>query len=161
MRRKLFTIVAASSALLCVAGCYLWLWLPYGPGANPFYHPVGRAGGDVFNAFPNWQGLRIHYTDTGFTPGADAVDWNLLGFWFQSFDIAVGRITVVVLPAWFLLLLTALVPTLWIRRSLIALRQPIAGCCVCCGYDLRATPDRCPECGSLPGRAASSRRCQS
>ena len=69
------------------------------------------------------------------------------------FDLA-GAL--VVAPCWALFLLSAALPGLWlflrVRRRRRVLKQ---GICLSCGYDLRATPDRCPECGAIPreGRA--------
>jgi hypothetical protein len=55
-------------------------------------------------------------------------------------------------------LLLAIPPAVWLRSRMIAKRRDRdqLGLCPSCGYDLRATPDRCPECGTVPaGREAT------
>lgn len=50
----------------------------------------------------------------------------------------------------------ALLPVAWalVNRKRFRRRQHVAGTCDHCGYDLRASADRCPECGrAIPVRA--------
>lgn len=58
-------------------------------------------------------------------------------------------------PSWAVIVMLGILPTL---RAFLVLREKSAigaGCCQLCGYDLRATADRCPECGMSPAQPQS------
>jgi hypothetical protein len=56
-----------------------------------------------------------------------------------------------VAPAWFVAAILALRPALRLWRHLRGRRRRRRERCGRCGYDLRASPGRCPECGTQPG----------
>jgi hypothetical protein len=54
----------------------------------------------------------------------------------------------VVFPLWFVALCSCALPARWLFVSRRRRVRRAAGLCPTCGYDLRASPSRCPECGT-------------
>jgi hypothetical protein len=102
--------------------------------------PEGSFWGFYWKLDPPALETRAAAADPTFDPG-----WNT----------ARSRKLRLAIPWWFLAALSAVLPTLSLRRYLRKmLHHP--GTCPQCGYDLRASPTRCPECGRPTDNPATS-----
>jgi hypothetical protein len=86
-----------------------------------------------------WHQRRLR-SDGRFTSNRASADLAVPGFRFVYGEANVAH--------WLVSLLTLPLPVLalfkWVHRS----KRYARGRCVTCGYDLRASSDRCPECGA-------------
>jgi hypothetical protein len=81
---------------------------------------------------------------------------HLAGFWFHEEQsryvypdgASSGTSRYVVVPWWFLCLASGVCPAWWVLRRCKTRSARRRGACHVCGYDLRASPERCPECGT-------------
>jgi hypothetical protein len=85
------------------------------------------------------------------------------GFWGDNFvdaqDTYTNHVHLVRVPWWSLFLATLLASlplVLWRVRDRQRRWRLRRGLCVSCGYDLRGTPERCPECGTVPTSVKSA-----
>jgi hypothetical protein len=175
MIRRLFTLVSALSLLICVLTVLLWATTRREAMGVTWYASSGRDGlfrGYGVSSAAGHVEFTLVFQNNSFVPdksldhfwlGRWAWDgpsiepaWKFAGFWYDHFDS--GRMPdpqmtchgwdSVVIPSWFALTCAAILPSIWIKRHLHARRAAYLGRCSRCGYDLRATPDRCPECGT-------------
>jgi len=92
----------------------------------------------AFN-FPRFISLDPAHVNFG------VLDVAFAGFGYGNFSIPTASHFVRV-PFWSVVAGSAMLAIMFWRKA----RTTAAGRCQTCGYDLRATPDRCPECGTAP-----------
>ncbi len=73
--------------------------------------------------------------------------------------VVLGRETGV--PIWLLVAMAMILPAKWLLRARRQRRLALVGLCRVCHYDLRASTDRCPECGTAFVRRRRSREVDS
>jgi hypothetical protein len=88
-----------------------------------------------------WFGFRYVSTDSWY-PKAQL-----------QFGYPTARSRAIFIPHWGLVVLTAIFPAIAAIRFARNRNRGRDNLCLKCGYDLRATPGRCPECGHEPAPA--------
>jgi hypothetical protein len=98
--------------------------------------------------------------ERAFQPLSPIVTWKAFGiralddgFLKSRPDAWRRRVRLLRVPHWYVVGLTAILPACALGpvfRRYRSWRRRRAGFCPSCGYDMSATPGRCPECGMIP-----------
>ena len=159
MARRLLNVLAVLSLLLAATAAVVWVisYPPLRPRFVDLSWPLGPAGvaheaGMMFFWAGDLGGARPR-------TAAGVTQWRVPGLFFfrhvadPRSSVTIGIPHALVLPAFLVL------PAVMLRRHLRerrSHRRLVAGLCPSCGYDLRATPGRCPECGPVTEDALSA-----
>ena len=164
-------LVALTLATLCVRS--FWrndsLFVERGPRGYFVASARGRVG--VIEVSGSWHPRRHHWatydlaTDnavlTTIAKSKDTRDLIVMLSGDGRLPGVFGQSRWFALPYATLIAPCAVLPGVMLMRAWRRRRRGRRGLCRQCGYDLRASPARCPECGSVPdqrGSAPSARR---
>jgi hypothetical protein len=152
---------------LCLATALLWI-RSYSTRDELFWGNLGRPGHYwSLEIGSNWGTFHIIRTGPGRSTGfySDRFDPNPDTTNDPHFALGI-RVSkpvprpgwelhrVITIPMWLPLTLFAIAPAAWTLSRLRRRHRNNTPRCPTCNYDLRATPDRCPECGT-PARGTT------
>jgi hypothetical protein len=171
IRRRLFAALSVLSLMMCATAAALWIRSFWTADQIMF------RGTNRINSLISDRGTLLLFSRAR-VPGDGSSKWmmsharpGIFQFfvvrsreehrWLQLRGIGYCRVPVVTVPTetsttltvillshWVLFLLTGVLPTYWLTKRLRVLARIRRGHCPVCGYNLRATPERCPECGN-------------
>jgi hypothetical protein len=178
MLRLLFTLLSALSLLLCAATVAAWVdtrssyhsaqWIGWREQPGPPRQMVWGAAACRGTAWVYWYRMDM------LTPKAARARYVAPGLYHQYPDQASAYIPVslgivsldmngadyrsagseCIAPCWLLAATSAVLPAAWlvstVRRRHRTRHRLRSRLCLKCGYDLRASPGPCPECGRSP-----------
>jgi hypothetical protein len=132
--------------LECSHGGIVWEWTSEFDGA---------AGGRFIKSFSVGQREIVLFSQPGIVGDYSYLESKTLvnrgGFYFDTFGARSGwHGGTIAFPLWAPLILLLILPVIQVTKFLRRRRARGLNCCRNCGYDLRATPLRCPECGTTP-----------
>ena len=151
VKRRLFNILAVMSLLLCLATAALWVRCSF--RLEVFWWLSSRWDIALL-ASGHEMALSIGFFDTPSSRGDrgpfrytadEALDLQKHA---RQFIGGGDHKFIVFLPLWLVVPASSGLAVYFRHRAKRSIRLP--GLCPSCGYDLRATPDRCPECGTIP-----------
>jgi hypothetical protein len=174
LARRTFNALSALALLLCVAAAALWVRSRSTRDAVQYaqvrevrvFYAISEDGELLLarRSFPEEyrEAFEIFVGDVGpryvtllglVTPPPDYVR-RCAGFRIsEGRDGDGGRLATTAVPFWAIILLFALAGVPAVRSAAGGVRTRTRRRrrrCLSCGYDLRASPERCPECGAAP-----------
>ena len=155
MMRLFFIIAAALSLLLCASTTILWtrsFWAPTDLELGASDHGIAiraeRGEVELSVGRPTKVYYLMPYRNWSVPTLAETCEHHLGGFGVNWTTIGPFSNRRLVMPSWFLVAAFAVPPVVWLllwRRRVRRIREHL---CPKCGYDLRASSGRCPECGT-------------
>ena len=177
-----FSAASAASLVLLLATVALWARSAKQTEVLGFYTPTGH----VVGVASDHSGVLFFASNARFDADYDlstdrmsisAVEFHQVHDWLfdkraqklriAGFQVAAGAFSrtishwkygAIIVPYWALLIVLIPLPARYLSRVVIRWRRRRLGRCIGCGYDLRKSTERCPECGKRvdPERPAKS-----